>query len=337
MGDNSNKSHNKEGQEAKDEINREIKCLFGWIDSLDRQALLRQLSRNNLPTNGSVECLKSRLKSFMEKRKLASFDNSYNNVKTLFPYYVVLDFEATCNEVNPPDFEHEIIEFPAVLVNTEKLAIVDRFQAFVKPVLNPILTPFCKTLTGIEQEQVDIAAEFPEVLAQFEQWLSKHKLGTKNKFAMVTDGPWDMGRFLFGQCDISNIDYPNFGKKWINLRKCFSQFYKCDRLRLQLMLEKLGMEFEGHPHCGLDDATNIAHLLIRMIQDGASIDINERIQLRHKLTPKSNVENQANSSNKPAWPVKPLHNNAYSRTYSQALKDKQAAAEKEKQPTNHHH
>ncbi|XP_054281128.1 3'-5' exoribonuclease 1-like [Macrosteles quadrilineatus] len=312
------------------------KCSVDWIDSLDRQALLRQLSRNNLPTNGSVELLKSRLKSFMEKRKLASFDNSYNNVKTLFPYYVVLDFEATCNEVNPPEFEHEIIEFPAVLVDTEKLSIVDHFQAFVKPVLNPILTPFCKKLTGIQQEQVDTAAEFPEVLAQFEQWLSKNKLGTKNKFAMVTDGPCDMGRFLFGQCDISNIDYPNFGKTWVNLKKCFSQFYKCDRLRLQLMLEKLGMEFEGHPHCGLDDATNIAHILIRMIQDGASVDINERIQLRHKLTPKSNVENQASSSNKPAWPVRPVHNNAYSRTYSQAFKDKQAAAEKEKQPTNHH-
>lgn len=51
------------------------------------------------------------------------------------------------------------------------------------------------------------------------------------------------------------------------------------------MLEKLGMEFVGHPHCGLDDATNIAHLLIRMITDGASVDINERIQLRYKLDP----------------------------------------------------
>lgn len=64
------------------------------------------------------------------------------------------------------------------------------------------------------------------------------------------------------------------------------------------MLEKLGMEFVGHPHCGLDDATNIAHLLIRMIKDGASVDINERIQLRYKLDPPpKNDENTSNSSN----------------------------------------
>lgn len=63
------------------------------------------------------------------------------------------------------------------------------------------------------------------------------------------------------------------------------------------MIEKLGMEFEGHPHCGLDDATNIAYLLIRMIKDGAGVDINERIQLRYKLDPRSNDENASNSTN----------------------------------------
>lgn len=58
----------------------------------------------------------------------------------------------------------------------------------------------------ILQEQVDVAPEFPVVLEQFEKWLTKHKLGTKNKFAMVTDGPWDMGRFLFGQCTVSTTN-----------------------------------------------------------------------------------------------------------------------------------
>lgn len=63
------------------------------------------------------------------------------------------------------------------------------------------------------------------------------------------------------------------------------------------MIEKLGMEFEGHPHCGLDDATNIAHLLIRMIKDGASVDINERILLRNKHSSPHNDENTSNTSN----------------------------------------
>lgn len=63
------------------------------------------------------------------------------------------------------------------------------------------------------------------------------------------------------------------------------------------MLEKLGMEFEGHPHCGLDDATNIANLLIRMIKDGAAVDINERIDLRYKIDRCTNDENVSKSCN----------------------------------------
>jgi 3'-5' exoribonuclease 1 len=45
------------------------------------------------------------------------------------------------------------------------------------------------------------------------------------------------------------------------------------------MLEHLELDFEGRPHCGLDDARNIARVLLRMICDGASVQVNERIRL----------------------------------------------------------
>jgi 3'-5' exoribonuclease 1 len=97
---------------------------------------------------------------------------------------------------------HEIIEFPAVLVSTELQQVVDHFQAYCRPVLNPTLSGFCMELTGITQEEVDVADTFPQVLSDFEAWLTKHQLGTKHKFIVVTDGPWDMGRFLYGQCKV---------------------------------------------------------------------------------------------------------------------------------------
>jgi hypothetical protein len=34
-----------------------------------------------------------------------------------FDYLVVVDFEATCEEKNTVDYPHEIIEFPAVLID----------------------------------------------------------------------------------------------------------------------------------------------------------------------------------------------------------------------------
>lgn len=43
---------------------------------------------------------------------------------TYYDYICVVDFEATCEEDNPPDFLHEIIEFPMVLINTHTLEIV---------------------------------------------------------------------------------------------------------------------------------------------------------------------------------------------------------------------
>jgi 3'-5' exoribonuclease 1 len=58
-------------------------------------------------------------------------------------------------------------------------------------------------LTGIAQEDVDTADTFPQVAKDFKAWLTNHELGSKHKFAVVTDGPWDMGRFLYGQCKVS--------------------------------------------------------------------------------------------------------------------------------------
>ena len=39
-------------------------------------------------------------------------------------YLLILDFEATCQEVNPPEFIHEIIEFPVLMLNIKTLKIV---------------------------------------------------------------------------------------------------------------------------------------------------------------------------------------------------------------------
>ena len=53
----------------------------------------------------------------------------------------------------------------------EEPHIVDVFQSYVRPVINPKLSEFCKTLTGIEQEVVDKADVFEDVL----NIISQHK------------------------------------------------------------------------------------------------------------------------------------------------------------------
>jgi hypothetical protein len=46
------------------------------------------------------------------------------------------------------------------------------------------------------------------------------------------------------------------------------------------MLSLVGLEFVGQPHSGLDDAKNIARVLLRMIADRAFVRINEKIIIK---------------------------------------------------------
>ena len=92
----------------------------------------------------------------------------------------------------------------------EEPHIVDVFQSYVRPVINPKLSEFCKTLTGIEQEVVDKADVFEDVLKKFEAWMQKHGLGTEKSYVLITDGPFDMGRFMYLQCQQSGIYLFNY-------------------------------------------------------------------------------------------------------------------------------
>lgn len=66
--------------------------------------------------------LKKRLKNYYKKQKL--MQKEVLNSDGYYDYICVVDFEATCEEGNPPEFVHEIIEFPIVLLNTRTLEIV---------------------------------------------------------------------------------------------------------------------------------------------------------------------------------------------------------------------
>lgn len=67
-------------------------------------------------------------------------------------FYLVVDFEANCSSDQARD--HEIIEFPAVLVETKTGKIIDEFRTFVQMITHQQLSDFIKNLTHITDEQV---------------------------------------------------------------------------------------------------------------------------------------------------------------------------------------
>ena len=250
-------------------VYKEISLKNGIINKSDLSSLKKMCRDENIDSSGKRPLIQSRLKNYFKNKLLKKAGLLQRKEK--FDYFVVVDFEATCEEKNTPDYPHEIIEFPGVIVDGNTGEMVDTWQKYCRPTINTTLSEFCTTLTGIRQETVDTAETFPSVLRQFNNWLDSHSLGAEHTFALVTDGPFDVGRFLKLSCDQHCLEIPVWARKWVNLRKGFANFYRWTSGSqnqpklpgLQTMLSRLDLEFIGSPHCGLDDARNIARVVSR--------------------------------------------------------------------------
>ena len=79
--------------------------------------------------------------------------------------FLILDLEATCwRERHVHRGERETIEIGAVIVNLQ-YDVLAHIGTFIRPVRTPLLSAFCFELTGITQNDVDLATTFPEALS----------------------------------------------------------------------------------------------------------------------------------------------------------------------------
>lgn len=268
----------------------------GEIRRMDREKLKNKLKILALSEIGTKPVLIKRLqnhykKIFVREQMGPEYCEKWISCK----YFVSIDFEATCVEENGANYPHEIIEFPAVLVDVESGKTISKFHSFVRPRINPLLSNFCMDLTGIRQDQVDSAPYFPVVFKLFKQWLVEHNLLSRlinnpdklkiddsvPSWTFVTDGSADICRFLYLQCSHDHISFPyHWAGRYSNLKKIFNNAYKGSRsiMKLESMLEYLGMEFEGRLHSGIDDAINIARISISLTKDGHDLWQNEEFK-----------------------------------------------------------
>ena len=86
--------------------------------------------------------LQKRLKSHTKKQHFLENDFTEDG-KKYTDFYIVIDFEATCEKENPKDYQHEIIEFPAVLVDAETLEVVKPFHIFFQHFLRRCCLQVC--------------------------------------------------------------------------------------------------------------------------------------------------------------------------------------------------
>ncbi|KAG9476987.1 hypothetical protein GDO78_002397 [Eleutherodactylus coqui] len=234
------------------------------------------------------------------KLSLNTKSSSSPKSKQFFDFLIVIDFESTCWK----DKKHcgqEIIEFPAVLLNTSNGEIESEFHTYVQPQEHPILSDFCTELTGIQQQQVDDGVPLRICLSQFSIWIQKLQKERQIFFpgvlptptssgqkmcGFVTWSDWDLGVCLLYECRRKQLRKPDILNSWIDLRLTYKLFYNRKPKGLNGALQDVGIEFSGREHSGLDDSRNTARLAWRMICDGCLMKTTKSLD---KVPPNSSV------------------------------------------------
>ena len=169
--------------------------------------------------------------------------------------YIIFDLEATCWE-EKNDKVKEVIEIGAVKVD-KNLEIVDTFSQFVKPIINPKLTDFCKSLTSIKQKDMDDAKYFNEAIKNFEDWI----LSSGKTAKLISWGHYDKKQIL-EESTIKNYlgKITELLENHISLKHEFARIRKERTYGMKKALGKLNLPLEGTHHRGIDDAKNIAKI-----------------------------------------------------------------------------
>ena len=189
-------------------------------------------------------------------------------------YLVVVDFECTCEDQEEP-FVHEIIEFPAVLLDLKTGREVRHFHAFVRPTERPVLSDFCTRLTGIDQATVDKSETLDRVLVEFGAWLDEF---AGEDYALAADCQSDLRHFLLAECRRKKIRVRDAWRAWVDIGRHLMVHFDLRRPgNLQMKLARVGLTFDGTPHRGLDDARNIGRLALALQARGVSLTVNDGV------------------------------------------------------------
>ena len=169
---------------------------------------------------------------------------------------IIVDLEATCDEVETDAIRgpnREIIEIGAVKFDLDTAKEIDSFQAFVRPVINPLLSPFCCQLLNITQEDVEGVETFPFVHKTFLDWADT---------GITAWGSW--GEFDAYQWGHDSMRYglpTELPWSHLNLKTGFAKAMGLKRRGMGGAFVKLGLEMEGDRHRALPDVRHVIRLL----------------------------------------------------------------------------
>jgi len=172
--------------------------------------------------------------------------------------FLVIDLEATCWQENSDISRMEIIEIGAVMLASETGPVESEFKSFIRPTQEPLLSDFCKRLTGIEQQWIDGAETFPFVLTQFTAWAGSAPC------LFCSWGDYDRKQFEV-EFLRHKLQRPDLFSRHINLKKSFAELKGIRPSGMKKALQLSGLPLEGAHHRAIDDAKNIARLAMLIL------------------------------------------------------------------------
>lgn len=168
---------------------------------------------------------------------------------------LVIDLEATCCDSGTTTPElMEIIELGAVWA-TPSGDVIDTFQRFVQPIEQPLLTDFCRSLTHIEQANIDTAPHWPSVATELGEFSHRYTGDIWGSW-----GAYDR-RQIERECVRHSIENPLARLSHTNLKANFAKTRKIKQVGMATALKIAGLTLTGDHHRALADAQNIAQLL----------------------------------------------------------------------------
>lgn len=168
--------------------------------------------------------------------------------------YIILDIEFNGRKF-ASDKPMEVIEIGAVRLNAE-LELTDEFAAFIKPVYFAKLNGFIRKKTGIAQEDIDQAAGFPAVIADFIGWLRRSE-----SFLLVTWGGEDLKRIVFDTRMHRLDDTIWTTSAYFDLLKGYLRVKQLTNdVSVESAMTELGIPVSGTAHRALEDARMTAEV-----------------------------------------------------------------------------
>ena len=175
--------------------------------------------------------------------------------------FIIYDLEATCWPVKTPELVSEIIEIGAYKLN-RYTEIVGEYNRFVKPLINPHLSPFCQQLTSITQEEINTARSLPKVIEEFQDWIGVYD----EEYLLCSWGSFDK-KMLIRDCELHDLE-SEWVQPHINLKKQYQDLKRLHRpCGLKSAVKREGFEFTGIHHRGISDAENLAKIFCKLLDE----------------------------------------------------------------------